>query len=177
MGATANLRNLFDLPCTNLVHSSGTYLMTTFLRLYLRKPNRGDSSSYPAIAFRISTIPPLPRPSRSTSSRETYLRRNLGEERKYLVLQVGCLCSRTEAHHPPGSAAAVSYASLTFTSSKPFSDISLRACSSFEDQNVVSPCYQESTTAVYPNFRGKADASTLIPSLLFICRQQTRMRK
>jgi hypothetical protein len=31
-----------------------------------------------------------------------------------------------EAHHPPGSAAAVSWASLIFRSSKPFSDIALR---------------------------------------------------
>ena len=53
------------------------YLMMTLLRRYRRKPYKGWGSSYCEIAFRISTMPPVPRPSRPTSSREVYLRRNL----------------------------------------------------------------------------------------------------
>lgn len=55
--------------------------MTTFLRRYLRNPYRGDVSSYWAILFRISTMPPLPRPRSSTSSRLAYFSRNLSEGR------------------------------------------------------------------------------------------------
>ena len=122
-------------PCTSLEHSSGTYLMTTFLLLYRRNPNSGEGSSYCAIEFRISTIPPFPRPSSSTSSRDTYLRRNL----QNLVSRCAGVFSapRDQAHHPPGSAAAVSWASLIFRSSKPFSDISLRLCSKEQDQLLV----------------------------------------
>lgn len=32
-------------PCTSLEQSSGTYLITTFLLLYLRNPNKGEGSS------------------------------------------------------------------------------------------------------------------------------------
>jgi hypothetical protein len=51
--------------------------MMTFRRLYLRKPYSGDFSSYCAMLLRISTMPPLPRPNSSTSSRLAYLSRNL----------------------------------------------------------------------------------------------------
>lgn len=105
------LRRKKGSPCTNLEHSSGTYLITTFLLLYRRNPNNGEGSSNCAIAFRISTIPPFPRPDNSISSLEAYLRRNLR------VVHVSICPSfaprrharrRSEAHHPPGSATAAS---------------------------------------------------------------------
>jgi hypothetical protein len=68
---------LLDAPWTSLEQPSGTYFIRTFRRRYRKKPNRGDSSLYCAIAFRISKIPPLPRSRSSTSSRDMYLRRNL----------------------------------------------------------------------------------------------------
>lgn len=64
-------------PCTSLEHSSGRYLMITFLLRYRRKPYRGAVSSYCAMALRTSTIPPFPLPRSSTSSRLAYLSRNL----------------------------------------------------------------------------------------------------
>lgn len=64
-------------PWIKREQSSGRYLISTFLLRYLRKPKRGDVSSYSDMAFRISDTPPLPRPSSSTSSRLAYLRRNL----------------------------------------------------------------------------------------------------
>jgi hypothetical protein len=66
-----------NVPCISLEQSSGRYLMMTLRRLYLRNPYNGDFSSYWAMLLRISTMPPLPRPSSSTSSREAYLSRNL----------------------------------------------------------------------------------------------------
>lgn len=148
-------------------------MINTFLRRYLRKPNRGDVSSYSAMAFRISGMPPLPRPSKSTSSRLAYLRRNLCGVVSVWVHQVkavrgrqnwqpgepppmgapwnlryhgstrhrdgpqvvklnchvrsrmrGCVRGvERSTYHPPGSAAAASYASFTSTLSKPLSDI------------------------------------------------------
>jgi hypothetical protein len=71
------LQTIQDAPWTSLEQPSGTYFISTFRRRYRKKPNRGDSSSYCAIAFRISKIPPLPRSRRSTSSRDIYLSRNL----------------------------------------------------------------------------------------------------
>ena len=59
--------------------------MMTFLRLYRRKPYRGDLSSYWAMLLRISTMPPLPRPSISSSSRLAYFRRNLVHSKRRQV--------------------------------------------------------------------------------------------
>lgn len=73
----ARAKSRIHLPLMSLEQSSGMYLMMTLLRRYRKKPYKGDGSSYRAMAFRISTIPPVPRPSRPTSSREVYLRRNL----------------------------------------------------------------------------------------------------
>lgn len=147
-------------------------MINTFLRRYLRKPYRGDVSSYSAMAFWISGMPPLPRPSRSTSSRLAYLRRNLRGVVSVWVHQAkavrdkarwqpgepppmgtpwnlryhgstrhrdgpdgmlnchvrsrmrGCVRGvERSTYHPPGSAAAASYASFTSALSKPLSDI------------------------------------------------------
>lgn len=65
------------LPCISREQSSGRYLTMTFLLRYRRKPYSGLSSSKPAMTFRISTMPPFPFSSSSTSSRLEYLRRNL----------------------------------------------------------------------------------------------------
>lgn len=86
-------------------------------------------------------MPPFPRPSRSTSSRAAYLRRNLENARQApdqhmatrnrdLVTrwtQAGTKKKLRETHHPPGSAAAASWASLTLGSSRPFRDMVPRA--------------------------------------------------
>jgi hypothetical protein len=50
---------------------------------------------------------------------------------------IGAMPRKLNAHHPPGSAAAVSWASLIFRSSKPFSDIALRFALNEEDQLFV----------------------------------------
>jgi hypothetical protein len=83
--------NSQNIPCTNREHSSGRYLIKTFLLLYRRNPNSGDVSSYWAIAFRISTIPPFPRPSTSTSSRLAYFRRNLFQGEKKISIRLAAL--------------------------------------------------------------------------------------
>lgn len=123
--------------------------MMTFRRLYLRKPYSGDLSSYCAMLLRISTMPPLPRPNSSTSSRLAYFSKNLFRnhgQHSYLeywhTVQQGAatlgMLRVTRSHngdqkqqqwkgrtyHPPGSATAASCAALTLSSSNPFSDIS-----------------------------------------------------
>lgn len=77
-------------------------------------------------------MPPFPLPNTAISSRVAYLRRNLG--RYYGQRLSRAMLSQIEffwgfhlrgTYHPPGSAMAESWASMTFASSKPFSDIAV----------------------------------------------------
>lgn len=147
--------------------------MTTFLRLYRRNPKSGEDSSNCAMAFRISTMPPLPRPNSSTSSRATYLRRNLRIRSAFL--DTACAPRlRIEAYHPPGSATAVSWASLIFTSSKPFSDMALPSYSKLIDQVVVFRYSLLSSLRTFcVAFRGSSGSRTLIRQLSLACPPQT----
>jgi hypothetical protein len=93
------------LPCSSLEMPSGTYLTSTLLRLYFIKPYKGDGSVYLATASRTSDTPPVPRASRSTSSLEAYLSRNLMDEQ---LAHEGTLLRIDDAYQPPGSATDVS---------------------------------------------------------------------
>lgn len=79
-----------------------------------------------------------------------------------------------EAHHPPGSAAAVSWASLIFRSSKPFSDIALRSGLREEDQLFAFQGPQSSLITLSA-LSGVSRCRNIIRPEQLLCRQQIRV--
>ena len=151
----------------SLEQSSGMYLMMTLLRRYRRKPYKGCGSSYCEMAFRISTMPPVPRLSRPTSSREVYLRRNLQLSSASKIASRGNGSAPSvlweAAYQPPSSAAAASWASLMLASSKPFSDMAMAsALHCCEGEGEGASQRSGSRLRDILDFRGTAESSTWI---------------